>query len=173
MADSDEREQVDVNHPYMTDHDEKDFVWGFDGEKALEWAGAIVGSIIDHALHGGPQHAIDLMAVQSGIMVSDHPEGTQFPVLMMHHASEDGSEGYTPVAILLVSNDRVLDIAHTMGSLVDEDGVHPALPSRMSDDFHNPPEVTPDPDPVPEPTPPTTVFDLLREKRDQQRGDDA
>jgi hypothetical protein len=156
-------ELVDMNHPYMTEHDEREFVWGFDSEKALEWTGAVVGSIIDHADHGGPQHAIDQMAIQSGILVSDALIGTQFPVLMMHHESEDGSSGYTPVAIMLVSGDKQLDIAHTLGSLVDEDGVHPALPSRMADDFYEPPAIEQ------EPTPPTTVFDLLR----KQREDDA
>lgn len=159
MADFDS-EIVDVNHPYMTEHEEKDFVWAFSSEKALEWTGAVVGSIIDHAEHGGPQHAIDQMAIQSGYLMTAAPVGTQFPVLMMHHESEDGTSGYTPVAIMLVGNDKKLDIAHTLGSLVDEDGVHPALPSRNADDFQDPPEVTPERKPA------TTVFDLLRAKQE-------
>ncbi len=166
-------EFVDINHPYVTDHDEKDFIWGFDAEKALDWAAAVMSSVIDHTMHGGPQHAIDQMAVQSGMLLSDAKEGLQFPVLMMHHKSEDGSEGYTPVAILLVGNDRIFDVAHTMGSLVDEDGVHPALPSRGADAFYSPPV----PDNADKPlveddpsqgTPPTTVFDILAKQREQE-----
>ncbi len=161
MAESEyQGERVDVNHPYMTDHKEEDFVWAFDNEKALMWAGAVVGSIIDHTMHGGPEHTIEQMAIQAGMLVSAAPIGTQFPVLMMHNKDDDGGEGYVPVAILLVGNDKVLDIAHTLGSLVDDEGVHPALPSRNQDAFYAPPE--------PE-KPPTvvTVFDLLRDKREK------
>ncbi len=158
----DERELVDVNHPYMTEHDEKDFVWAFDSDKAIMWAGAVIGSIIEHTMHGGPEHATEQVALQAGMLVSDAREGTQFPVLMLHNKDENGSEGYVPVAILLVGNDKVLDIAHTLGSLVDDEGVHPALPSRNQQAFYSPPE--------PE-KPPTvvTVFDLLR----KQQEDDA
>ncbi len=159
MAESkDEREVVDINHHYMKDHKEEDFVWGFNAEKALKWAGAVTGSIIDHALHGGPEHAVDQMAIQAGMLLTDAKEGLQFPVLMMHHESEDGTSGYTPVAIMLVGDDKVFDIAHTLGSLVDDDGVHPALPSRMADAFYDPPveEVK---------AQATTVMDLLAKQR--------
>ena len=165
-------EFVDVNHPYMTDHDEKDFVWGFDGEKALLWASAIISSALEHADHGGMQHAIDLFAVQGGILLSDLPKDTQVPVLMMMHG-EEGKVGYTPVAILLVGNDKIIDLAHTLGSLVDDDGVHPALPSKGTDEFYSPPM----PDNADKPlveddpsqgTPPTTVFDILAKQREQE-----
>ena len=157
-------EFVDINHPYVTDHKEGDFVWGFDSAKALDWGAVIIGTIIAHAEHGGPQHAVDQMAIQSGITLEALPKGTQLPVLMMMHEREDGDQGFTPIAILLVPNDRIVDIAHTMGSLVDDSGVHPALPSRMSDEFYHPTF----PDEAPEPTPPTTVFDILAQQREDE-----
>ena len=165
MSDPD-TEFVDVNHPYITDHKEGDFVWGFDGDKALDWGAAILGTIVAHAEHGGPQHAFDQMAIQSGITLEDLPKNTQVPVLMMMHDNEDGGKGFTPIAILLVPNDRIIDIAHTMGSVIDDDGIHPALPSRMSDEFYHPTF----PDEAPEPTPSTTVFDILAQQRKDEDG---
>lgn len=167
MAEPD-AEYVDVNHPYMTDHKENEFVWGFDGEKAVEWALAIIGTIVDHAEHGGPQHAFDLMAIQAGITVADLPKDTQVPVLMMKDGSSD-QEGFVPVAILLVAGDRAIDIAHTLGTLVDENGVHPALPSRGAEQFYNPPVV----EEAPEPKLATTIFDLLASQREDKRDEDG
>lgn len=167
MAES--HEFVDINHPYITEHSEKEFVWGFDDEKAMQWAAAVIGQITAHAIHGGPEHAFDLLAVQAGILLEDVPKDTQLPVLMMAHGDEKNKD-YTPVAVLLPATDRVLNIAHTMGNLIDDDGVHPALPSAMNDDFYNPPVKDGEVDYGVEPSsrkPPTTVFDILATQREE------
>lgn len=157
-------EFVDINHTYITDHDERDFEWGFDGDKAMKWAAQVVAQIVGHAVHGGPEHAFELLAVQAGILLADLPKDTQLPVLMMAHGDENDS-GYVPIAVMLVPDDKIIPLAHTMGNLIDDEGVHPALPSRMEEAFNNPPvEVDDSIDPItgmPWKVKPTTVMDLL------------
>ena len=132
MTDSNEQEFVDKNHPYMTDHDLSSFTWEFDGQAATRFAGDLISQVIAHTLECGPEHAIQDFSVQAGLTLDDVPKDTQLPVLMLN----DG-EGNVPVAVLLIDKDR-LPLAHTLGTLVTEDGVHPALPSRMMEAFDEP-----------------------------------
>jgi len=128
-------EFVDVNHPYMTDHDGDDFQWDFDGEKATAWAAAVVGAAVGHTLQSGAEHAFGHFAVQSGLILEGVEKGTQLPVLM-YRDPEDGT--LTPVAVLLVPDDKRINVAHTLGTLITEDGTFPALPSQNADEFYSP-----------------------------------
>lgn len=130
-------EFVDKNHPYMTEHNMDNFSWGFDREKAMERAAAMVGAIIEHTLSCGAEHAIADWAVQAGITTKEIPKGTQFPVLMFMDRDEEGSRGGSPVCVMLLQDDS-LPLMHTLGSLVTEDGVLPALPSQGKELFDNP-----------------------------------
>lgn len=131
-SNDDEREYVDADHPYMKDHDLSEFTWSFDGAGATKFAGELISQVIHHTLECGPDHAINDWSVQAGLVLDDVAEGTMLPVLMLN----DG-EGNIPVAVLLhdQGKDTPLPLAHTIGMLVTEDGISPALPSRGRDRF--------------------------------------
>ncbi len=180
----DDTEYVDKNHPYMTEYDIENFSWGFDNESAMEKAAAMVGQIIEHTLSCGPDHAVADWAVQAGITTEDIPKGTQFPVLMYMDDSEDQRGGH-PVCVMLLQ-DGSFPLMHTLGTLVTDDGVLPALPSQGKQLFDNPVivdgELAEDPGDfdvanflegvrslTKPPAKATTVFDLLA---DQRKGTD-
>ena len=142
-----DREWVDQDHPYMTEHDVSEFSWEFNGEQAVKYAAELLSMIALHAVECDPVHAISQFSIQAGLTLEDIPANTQYPVLMM-----DGGDGIgnTPIAILLIEKDR-LPLAHTLGTLITASGVYPALPSRMRDEFDSPPGSVNDPD---DPTPP-------------------
>lgn len=129
MTDSNEQEFVDENHPYMTDHDLTSFTWDFDGKEATKFAGDLISQVIHHTMECGPEHAVSDWSIQAGITLADIPKNTQLPTLMLN----DGV-GNVPVAVLLIDPD-LLPLAHTLGTLMTEEGTYPALPSRGMDKF--------------------------------------
>jgi hypothetical protein len=128
---------VDVNHPYYTDNDlDANFSWDFDKEFAVGFASELVSNIISHTLQcadeNGPEHVLADYAVQAGLVLADIPEGTQVPVLML-----DDGNGLSPIAVLLTEPEETarIPLAHTLGTLITEDGIYPALPSKPRKDF--------------------------------------